>query len=137
MKYFIHINENKYVVGYNKTKTVEDSFEYEFLDEELENFKLNFYNYKFVNNRLIFDKEKAEENTKKGNDFFKIHELKKLLSDSDYKITKCYEASLMKEEMPYDYVALINERKKIRLDIADLEARELALEQSGKEQEEK
>jgi hypothetical protein len=136
MKYFIHINENKYVVGYNKTKTVDDSFEYEFLDKELENFNLNFYNYKFVNNRLIFDKEKAEENIRKGNDFFKIHELKKLLSDSDYKITKCYEASLMKEEMPYDYVALINERKKIRLDIADLEARKLALEQSGKEQEE-
>jgi hypothetical protein len=61
----------------------------------------------------------------------KIDELKK----DDYKIIKCFEAQLMGEEMPYDYVSLINQRKQIRLDIADLEARKLALEQSGKEEE--
>jgi hypothetical protein len=61
----------------------------------------------------------------------KLDELKK----GDYKIIKCFEAQLMGEPMPYDYVALINERKQIRLDIADLEARKLALEQAGKEQE--
>jgi hypothetical protein len=58
------------------------------------------------------------------------------LKKDDYKIIKCFEAQLMGETMPYDYVSLINERKQIRLDIADLEARKLLLEQSGKEEEE-
>jgi hypothetical protein len=57
------------------------------------------------------------------------------LKHDDYKIIKCFEAQLMGETMPYDYVALINQRNQIRLDIADLEARKLKLEQSGKEQE--
>jgi mRNA-degrading endonuclease RelE of RelBE toxin-antitoxin system len=61
----------------------------------------------------------------------KIDSLKK----DDYKIIKCFEAQLMNEPMPYDYEKLIEERKQIRLDIADLEARKLALEQSGKEEE--
>ena len=61
----------------------------------------------------------------------KIDTLKK----DDYKIIKCFEAQLLGEEMPYDYEKLIAERKQIRLDIADLEARKLALEQSGKEEE--
>jgi hypothetical protein len=61
----------------------------------------------------------------------KIDTLKK----DDYKIIKCFEAQLLGEEMPYDYEKLIAERKQIRLDIADLEARKLALEQAGKEEE--
>jgi hypothetical protein len=58
------------------------------------------------------------------------------LKKDDYKIIKCFEAQLLDEEMPYDFVSLIAQRKQIRLDIADLEARKLALEQSGKEEEE-
>jgi len=57
------------------------------------------------------------------------------LKHDDYKIIKCFEAQLMGETMPYDYVALINQRNQIRLDIADLEARKLALEKTNKEQE--
>ena len=57
------------------------------------------------------------------------------LKKDDYKIIKCFEAQLMGEPMPYDYVALINERNLIRLEIADLETRKLALEIAGKEEE--
>jgi hypothetical protein len=64
-----------------------------------------------------------------------ISQLRARLASTDYKIIKCYEAQLMSEPMPYDYVALINERKQIRLDIADLEEHKLLLKQSGKEEE--
>jgi hypothetical protein len=57
------------------------------------------------------------------------------LKHDDYKIIKCFEAQLIGEEMPYDFVSLIAQRKQIRLDIEDLEARKLALEQAGKEEE--
>ncbi len=57
------------------------------------------------------------------------------LKKDDYKIIKCYEAQLIGEEMPYDFLFLINQRKQIRLDIEDLEKRKLALEKSGKEEE--
>jgi hypothetical protein len=64
---------------------------------------------------------------------FKIIDFKEKLKAEDYKVIKCYEAQLLNEEMPYDFVSLIAQRKQIRLDIEDLEARKLALEQSGKE----
>nr|DAS34914.1 MAG TPA: hypothetical protein [Caudoviricetes sp.] len=43
------------------------------------------------------------------------------LSDSDYKIIKCYEASLCSEQAPYDVVELHKERQNIRDKIAALE----------------
>lgn len=52
----------------------------------------------------------------------KINSLKKDLSDSDYKITKCYEASLLKQEMPYDIEALTTERNSKREEINRLES---------------
>jgi hypothetical protein len=57
------------------------------------------------------------------------------LKAEDYKIIKCYEAQLLEEEMPYDYVSLINKRKVTRLEIENLLQRKIALEQSGKEEE--
>lgn len=52
----------------------------------------------------------------------KINSLKKDLSDSDYKITKCYEASLLNQEMPYDVEALTTERNSKRDEINRLES---------------
>lgn len=51
-----------------------------------------------------------------------IDELKQQLSESDYKITKCYECSLVGETLPYDIQALHNERQTIRDEINRLEA---------------
>lgn len=51
-----------------------------------------------------------------------IQELKHSLSDSDYKITKCYEASLVGKKLPYDVVTLHAERQAIRDQINALEA---------------
>lgn len=46
------------------------------------------------------------------------------LSESDYKIIKCYEYSLAGLEMPYDIEALHAEREAIREEIRKLEEKE-------------
>ena len=50
-----------------------------------------------------------------------IEALKTALSDSDYKITKCYEASLLGQELPYDVAALHTARQALRDKINELE----------------
>ena len=50
-----------------------------------------------------------------------IGELKQRLSESDYKVTKCYECSLVGEKLPYDIQALHDERQAIRDEINRLE----------------
>ena len=44
----------------------------------------------------------------------KVENLKKELESSDYKIIKCYEASLVGGVMPYDVITLTSEREAIR-----------------------
>lgn len=51
-----------------------------------------------------------------------IAALKDKLTSSDYKIIKCYEATLAKEELPYDIGELRSERQEIRNEINRLEA---------------
>lgn len=51
----------------------------------------------------------------------KIDILKSELSDSDYKIMKCYEASILGTEMPYNVETLIAERQAKRNEINRLE----------------
>lgn len=51
-----------------------------------------------------------------------IQALKDSLADSDYKITKCYEASLLGEPLPYDIATLHAQRQAQRDRINELEA---------------
>jgi hypothetical protein len=51
----------------------------------------------------------------------RISDLKKLLFLSDFKIIKCLEAQLTGEPWPYDYEALIKQRKEWREEIRALE----------------
>ena len=50
-----------------------------------------------------------------------IERLKSELSASDYKVTKCYEASLMGDALPYDIASMHSERQTIRDKINQLE----------------
>lgn len=52
-----------------------------------------------------------------------IQALKDSLAASDYKVSKCYEASLTGAELPYDIAALHKERQVVRDKINELEAR--------------
>lgn len=51
-----------------------------------------------------------------------IGKLKKNLTATDYKVIKCYEASLIGADMPYDAMELHKERQEIRDEINRLEA---------------
>lgn len=51
-----------------------------------------------------------------------IDRLKEKLNASDYKVIKCYEASLINANMPYDTAELHKERQEIRDEINRLEA---------------
>lgn len=51
-----------------------------------------------------------------------IDTLKAELAASDYKVTKCYEASLMGDSLPYNIAELHRERQSIRDEINRLEA---------------
>lgn len=51
-----------------------------------------------------------------------IERLKKRLTATDYKVIKCYEASLVNADMPYDVTAIHQERQEIRNEINRLEA---------------
>lgn len=53
-----------------------------------------------------------------------IQALKDSLTASDYKVSKCYEATLTGAEMPYDINSLIRERQAARDRINALEAQE-------------
>lgn len=59
-----------------------------------------------------FDKQKVQAD---------IQALKDSLSESDYKITKCYEASLLGTELPYDIAELHAQRQAERDEIKQLE----------------
>ena len=50
-----------------------------------------------------------------------IEHLKQRLSESDYKVIKCAEASLCEDEMPYDIAELHREREELRHQINELE----------------
>lgn len=56
-----------------------------------------------------------------------INTLKESLNNSDYKVIKCYEASLCGEDMPYDIKAVRSERQAIRDKINQIEAKQAEL----------
>lgn len=57
----------------------------------------------------------------------KIEALKNSLTDSDYKIIKCYEAYMAGEQLPYDFVTLRTERQQMRNQINVLESQIAAI----------
>jgi hypothetical protein len=51
----------------------------------------------------------------------RIDELKASLAEGDYQVVKCYEASLIGRQAPYDMVALHTERQRMRDEINSLQ----------------
>lgn len=54
----------------------------------------------------------------------RLRDLKQMLIDTDFKIIKCYEAQLLGQEMPYDFISLIAQRKLWREEINQLNSLE-------------
>lgn len=75
-------------------------------------------------NRISFKYEKVVNTTKIQGE---IDAIKAELSKTDYQVIKCYEASLVGEELPYDIKALHTERDLKRAKINTLETNLLNL----------
>ena len=78
------------------------------------------------------EKEKEPEPyvpTEKEKMQHEIWELKEKLSETDYKILKCSEASLLGQELPYDLDAVVSERDGWRAQINELEEKLKTLEE--------
>ena len=79
------------------------------------------------------EKPKEEEPyvpTEKEKTKQEIWELKEKLSETDYKILKCSEASLLGQELPYDLDAVVSERDGWRAQINELEEKLKTIEES-------
>ncbi len=69
-------------------------------------------------NRISFNYENVVNTTKIQGE---IDAIKAELSETDYQVIKCYEASLVGEELPYDIKALHEDRNEKRAQINALE----------------
>jgi hypothetical protein len=67
-------------------------------------------------NQEVLARERVDELNQR------VFELKGLLSSTDYKVTKCLEAFVADEDMPYDFEALKAERQAWRDEINELES---------------
>lgn len=68
--------------------------------------------------RISFRYEKIFDERRKQNE---INRLKEELTNSDYKIIKCYEANLIGEPLPYDITVLHTYRQELRDKINELQ----------------
>ena len=76
--------------------------------------------YEEVDNKIVQKWEVVDNDPSKI--LAKINELKQNLADTDYKVIKCYEASLAGEESPYDAKSLVSDRNAMRNEINNLQA---------------
>lgn len=86
---------------------------------EISGFQEISVTYELIDNEIvqvftILDNDKGKVSKE-------IERLKNILSNGDYKITKCYEANLLGEQLPYDITALHIQRQAIRDQINELE----------------
>jgi hypothetical protein len=119
-KIYLLVREDNTIEGYGSIPE-EISIEYDIEDSDFNYFINNYYYAKFLNGSIVYQEDvkiKEEEKMKK---YYKIQNLKLLLNESDYKITKCYEASLLNEEIPYNLQELLAQRKAWRDEINALE----------------
>lgn len=76
--------------------------------------------YRFINNELVDDENYVEVNIKDEKSR-RIELLKKQLQETDYKVVKCYEASMRQLPLPYNLEELATQRDAWRAEINQLE----------------
>lgn len=107
----------KKITGYSEIKHFDNDI---LIDPEAVDLTKISY-YEVINGKLVFNASLLDEQLEKENKFFRLAELKKLLAESDYKVIKCFEASLSNEKMPYNYEELKSQRQAWRDEINQLE----------------
>lgn len=78
----------------------------------------------YINNEWILDEQKYNkfrQIEQQGRINLEIQQLQKQLDESDYKIIKCMECSLIQKELPYNITQLHKQRQQIRDSINELQ----------------
>jgi len=123
MKFYYQLENNRITAWL--TQKPEDEYISEFLEVELQESpeEVIFGAHSIANGELVFLDFTKEEKDKqiRNNKIQKINELKLKLNETDYQVIKCYEASLLNEEMPYNLQELLAQRKAWREQINALE----------------
>jgi hypothetical protein len=121
MKVLFKLDANKKVIsitGFEQEIISPENVYIELTQEQLNEYgnlvgNLFYEDGKFINKEInLKDKELKHE---------RIMFLKEQLSNTDFKVIKCYEAQLSNEEMPYDLQTLLAQRKAWRDEINQLE----------------
>jgi hypothetical protein len=121
MKVLFKLDTNKKVIsitGFEQEIISPENVYIELTQEQLNEYgnlvgNLFYEDGKFINKEInLKDKELKHE---------RIMFLKEQLSNTDFKVIKCYEAQLSNEEMPYDLQTLLAQRKAWRDEINQLE----------------
>jgi hypothetical protein len=125
MKYvYLKLDENGNIFGIFYDEQNEHDKKIELTDIEFEHFNENMFFYKYVNNNLVYDESLKnlnsinEKNEKINNE---IGLLKTKLTETDYKIIKCYEAFMLQQPLPYNLEELSAQRDAWRAEINQLE----------------
>jgi chaperonin cofactor prefoldin len=125
MKYvYLKLDENGNIFGIFYDEQNEHDKKIELTDIEFEHFNENMFFYKYVNNNLVYDESLKnlnslnEKNEKVNNE---IGLLKRKLTNTDYKIIKCYEAFMRQQPLPYNLEELSAQRDAWRTEINELE----------------
>lgn len=123
MKFYYKLENNR--ISAWLTEEPEKEFISDFLEVELEEIpeEVIFGAHSIVNGKLVFlDFNELEKNKQIKNDkILQINNLKIKLNETDYQVIKCYEASLLEEEIPYNLEELLAQRKTWREEINSLE----------------
>lgn len=121
---FIQLDENKYYTGNYSNEQIVGSYEIETLPP-YEDFHKQIC-CQYLNNQWILDEQKYNNYIKtqqQSNILEEIQQLQQELNESDYKVIKCMECSLLQKELPYNINQLHKHRQQIRDSINELQTR--------------
>jgi hypothetical protein len=121
MKKYVTINDFYYISNYTNEKVDENQIEIDIPEEYQDIFGRKFMFFKIIDNNLIYDNQSNLNNLAKKPKYKQLSYLKNLLQETDYKIIKCYEASMRQLPLPYNLEELAAQRDAWRAEINQLE----------------
>jgi hypothetical protein len=128
MKYYYELDsKNRFIaiIPENKMRNPETELPYfESTDTEMIPYYLN--NYGIIDNQIVLIAKNQEEidmlkPNEKEQKIGRVVDLKKMLTDSDYQIIKCYEAFMRQQTLPYNLEEISAQRDAWRAEINELE----------------
>jgi hypothetical protein len=124
MKYYYQLKDDR-IIAWLEESQIDENEREEFLEIELDSRpeEITLGAHGISEGRIVYLGYTPEGQAilSRSNSRSEIERLKLLLSASDYKITKCYEAQILGNPLPYDVAAISAERQAWRDEINSLE----------------